>query len=245
MNESGRKVIDNVCNIFTLLSIVMLIFAGFIMINEHRLDNLIVVEKMKITSMEKREDKIGDEYLPAYVIEVQQNINGHDYTSYISRIPTGYTDRTRNDDKTADYKVGDMAEVYIDSSSMTDYDFDIIYNLSLFRSGEIGYVSAVPLTVALVCFLIGVARITKMANFYKKHKVFVITPIVFVVVTGVIYLLWEISIRQSTGMFKGLGEGLLLNGALIVGMLTYVIASICITVSDYRKSKTANLKDVK
>lgn len=223
MNESGRKVIDNVCNIFTLLSIVMLIFAGFIMINEHRLDNLIVVEKMKITSMENS---------PAYVIGVQQNINGHDYISYISRIPTGYTDRTRNDDKTADYKVGDMAEVYIDSSSMTDYDFDIIYNLSLFRSGEIGYVSAFPLTVALVCFLIGVARITKMANFYKKHKVFVITPIVFVVVTGVIYLLLEISIRQSTGMFKGLGEGFLLNGALIVGMLTYVIASICITVSE-------------
>lgn len=241
MNESGRRSKDNICNIFTLLSVIMLIYAGFIAINEHRLNNLIIVEKMKITSIEKRDDNIYNDHLPDYKIEVQQNINGHDYTTYISRIPTGYTDKNKNN-KTADYKTGDMAEVYIDSSTMTDHDFDIIYNLNLFRSGELGYRPALPLAAALICFLFGIAGITRIIDFYRKHNVFVIASLGFSLVTGIIYLMLESSVRRSSEMFKGLGEGLLFNGLLFAGMLIYIITSVRITVSDHKKFCKAGIQ---
>lgn len=236
MNKSNRTVMDNICNIFTLLSVIMLLYAGFIAINEHMLDKLIWVEKMKITSIEKRSDLETDDYMPEYKIEVKQNINGHDYVTYISRIPTGYTDRTKNDDKTSEYKVGDMAEVYIDSSTMTDNDFDIIYNISLFRSGIFGYVSSLPLTVAVICFVLGLAKITKIVDFCLKHRGFVGVSLLFSLVTNMMYLMWENTLRQNSTMFRGLGEGLILNGLLLIGLLVYFITSICLIVSDHKKS---------
>lgn len=230
MAKRGRKALHNICNIFTLLSVILFIFAGFIKINEYRLDGQIMIQKMEIISI-KEHEPFGP-HDSRYDITVSKYFRNHNYSTHISRIPTGYTSANKDIDRTKDYQVGNTAEVYIDKSSITNTDFKVIYNLDLFRSGELGYLSKLPFQIAVISFILGLAKIHKIPMFCKKHPVFVVGSLSYIILTGFGYLAFEISSQSNTTMFGSLGPGLAINSILLIGSAIFIVSAITIIIVD-------------